>query len=269
MTASSASTAPVARGRGRRRPSPSSGVTRVHDRLAGAGSFGLAVRRAGGRRHGAVDGAASALAPAGARLATARAGSRRPRARARRRVGRAGFARTTPTAISRWSAGTAMAVTVADCVPVFIAHPSGAIGAAAFRLARHRRRESSSARSTRCSARGSRAATSCMCTSGRRSAVGATRSAPTSTLQLTGSRSPARRRPSTCARSSRDQARAAACATCRSSACCTRCDNDRFFSHRAGDRRPTTRRDVIARALMRSLGCVCRSLTRPFAALTF
>ena len=86
-----------------------------------------AVRRAGAAGHGAVASLRDELAPGGARLATA---TQVHGARVRRRTARAGRAGSAVDDADGHVAadrGTALAVTVADCVPVFIAHPSGAI----------------------------------------------------------------------------------------------------------------------------------------------
>ena len=147
-----------ARRRGGRRVVPAVRDHGIHDRPRG-GQLRPAVRRAGARCHGAMERAPDAeLAAARSRLATAaqvhgsdgarctRDGWRRLAARRRRR-------RT--LSVDR---GTAMAVTVADCVPVFIAHPSGAVGRRSIRAGAARRRASSSAPSTRSPRAASRAA---------------------------------------------------------------------------------------------------------------
>ncbi len=128
--------------------------------------------------------------------------------------------------------GTGMAVTIADCTPVFLAHPSGAAGVlhAGWRGTAGRILE-----------QGVRAL--------------AQRGVPTGELhlhlgpaicgrcyevspdvyeRLTGR---AVERPTTVDIRAvlRDQARALGVRHITTSASCTRCDNDRFFSHRAGD----------------------------------
>lgn len=128
--------------------------------------------------------------------------------------------------------GTAMAVTVADCVPVFVAHPSGAIallhsgwrGTAAriveqgIAALAHRGLPPSELRVHLGPA---------IC--GRCYEV-----SPDVYAQLTGRRPDA---PATVDLRSliADHARAAGVRHISTSPACTRCDNDRFFSHRAGD----------------------------------
>ncbi|MDF1502512.1 polyphenol oxidase family protein [Roseisolibacter sp. H3M3-2] len=128
--------------------------------------------------------------------------------------------------------GTAMAVTVADCVPVYVAHPSGAtamlhagwrgtaagiLGVAVRRLAALRRRPSE--------LRVLLGPAVC----GRCYEV-----SPDVYQQLTGR---AVDRPTTVALHDvlADQARALGVRDVHATALCTRCDNDRLFSHRAGD----------------------------------
>lgn len=128
--------------------------------------------------------------------------------------------------------GTAMAVTIADCVPVFVAHPGGATamlhsgwrGTAAGILARG---------VAAFTAAGMRAGDllvhlgPAIC--GRCYEV-----SPDVYAQLTGR---AVDRPSTVDLRELLAAQAAGLGVGRvtASAACTRCDNDRFFSHRAGD----------------------------------
>lgn len=128
--------------------------------------------------------------------------------------------------------GTGMAVTVADCVPVFLAHPSGAIallhsgwrGTAAriveqgIAALAHRGLPASELRLHLGPA---------VC--GRCYEV-----SPDVYAQLTGSRPD---RPTTVDLRSliAEHARAAGVRHISSSPSCTRCDNDRFYSHRAGD----------------------------------
>ena len=128
--------------------------------------------------------------------------------------------------------GTAMAVTVADCVPVFLAHPGGAAAAL------HSGWRGTAARITEVAIRelvglGLRAADlhlhcgPAIC--GRCYEVSAEVYA-----QLTG-RDPGRPTPVDLRALIADHARAAGVREITISPLCTRCDNDRFFSHRAGD----------------------------------
>jgi len=128
--------------------------------------------------------------------------------------------------------GTALAVSVADCVPVFIAHPSGAIALL------HSGWKGTVARIVE-----------------RGIAALAARGFPTSELrvhtgpaicgkcyevsadvyeQLTG-RNPGRPTPVDLRDLIAGHARAAGVKHISSTPSCTRCNNDRFFSHRAGD----------------------------------
>lgn len=128
--------------------------------------------------------------------------------------------------------GTALAVTVADCVPVFLAHPSGAIallhsgwrGTAARivergidALGRHGLPPSELLIHT-----GPAICGRCYEVSGDVYA------------QLTG-RNPGAPTTVDLRALIADHARAAGVTRISSSASCTRCDNDRFYSHRAGD----------------------------------
>lgn len=128
--------------------------------------------------------------------------------------------------------GTAMAVTVADCVPVFIAHPCGAAAAL------HSGWRGTAARITEVAVRefvalGHRPADlrlhcgPAIC--GRCYEVSSDVFA-----QLTG-RDPGRPTPVDLRAVIADHARALGIREISVSASCTRCDNDRFFSHRAGD----------------------------------
>jgi polyphenol oxidase len=127
---------------------------------------------------------------------------------------------------------TAMAVTVADCVPVFIAHPSGAtqvlhsgwrgtaanilkVGLTMLKAAGHPLRE----------ARVHLGPAIC----GKCYEV-----SPDVYQQLTG-RDPGKPTPVDLRAILADQARQCGIERVTTSAFCTRCDNDRFFSHRAGD----------------------------------
>ena len=130
--------------------------------------------------------------------------------------------------------GTALAVTVADCVPVFIAHPSGAIAllhsgwrGTAGRIVE---RGIAALAQSRLSGRPSSACTLGPAICGRCYEVSADVYA-----QLTG-RDPGEADDGRSARPHRRaRARGSACDRSRRAASCTRCDNDRFFSHRAGD----------------------------------
>jgi YfiH family protein len=128
--------------------------------------------------------------------------------------------------------GTAMAVTVADCVPVFLAHPSGAAAAL------HSGWRGTVARITGVAI-------------GQLGALGFLPSdlrlhcgpaicgrcyevSPDVFAQLTG-RDPGRPTTVDLRAIIADHARALGVRHITSSPLCTRCDNDRFFSHRAGD----------------------------------
>ena len=128
--------------------------------------------------------------------------------------------------------GTAMAVTVADCVPVYVAHPSGAIAllhagwrgtvagilGAAVRALDARERPAAELRVLLGPA---------IC--GRCYEV-----SPDVYGHLTG-RAVDRPTPVSLHAVLADQARAAGVRDVHATALCTRCDNDRFFSHRCGD----------------------------------
>ena len=128
--------------------------------------------------------------------------------------------------------GTAMAVTVADCVPVFIVHPrratmalhSGWRGTAA-RILPHALSELERAGFSAGEARIHFGPAIC----GRCYEVSADVYA-----QLTG-RDPGRPTPVDLRAILADQARSAGTKRITASESCTRCNNDRFFSHRAGD----------------------------------
>jgi YfiH family protein len=128
--------------------------------------------------------------------------------------------------------GTALAVTVADCVPVFIAHPSGAIallhsgwrGTAAGIVRRGigvMEEHGLRARELRLHS-GPAICGPCYEVSGDVYA------------QLTGT-NPGAPRTIDLRALIADQARACGVTQITTSVSCTRCDNDRFFSHRAGD----------------------------------
>lgn len=128
--------------------------------------------------------------------------------------------------------GTAMAVTVADCVPVFLAHPSGATAAlhSGWRGTAARITEQALARFR---ARGLRASDfrlhcgPAIC--GRCYEVSASVYA-----ELTG-RDPGGPTTVDLRAIIADHARAAGVRSVTISSLCTKCDNDRFYSHRAGD----------------------------------
>ena len=128
--------------------------------------------------------------------------------------------------------GTAMAVTIADCVPVFVAHPSGATAIL------HSGWRGTTARITERAIRRFQAlglapedlrlhCGPAIC--GRCYEVSAEVA-----LQLTG-RDPGHAVTVDLRELIARQARALGVRHLSSSAFCTRCDNDRFFSHRAGD----------------------------------
>jgi YfiH family protein len=128
--------------------------------------------------------------------------------------------------------GTALAVTVADCVPVFIAHPSGAIallhsgwrGTAAGIVRRGiavLEKQGFRASELRVHT-GPSICGPCYEVSGDVYA------------QLTGA-NPGAPRTIDLRALIADQARASGVTQITTSASCTRCDNDRFFSHRGGD----------------------------------
>ena len=128
--------------------------------------------------------------------------------------------------------GTAVAITVADCVPVFVAHPRGAVQAlhagwrgTAARILEHGLCAMKKAGFDVAEARVHMGPSIC----GRCYEVG-----PDVYAQLTG------RDPGTPAAIDlrallADQARAAGASHISISSACTRCNNDRFYSHRAGD----------------------------------
>ena len=130
------------------------------------------------------------------------------------------------------SRGTAMAVTVADCVPVFLAHPSGATAAlhSGWRGTAAAITEHAIARFTSVGLEAGDIRLHCgpaIC--GRCYEV-----SPDVYGQLTGRHveSPT---PVDLRALIMDQARALGVRKLSVSAMCTRCNNDRFFSHRAGD----------------------------------
>ena len=128
--------------------------------------------------------------------------------------------------------GTAMAVTVADCVPVLIAHPSGAAAAlhSGWRGTADRITEVAIRRLESLGLRPSDLRLHCgpaIC--GRCYEVSADVA-----VRLTG-RDPGRPTTVDLRAIIAGQARALGVRAISISPLCTRCDNDRFFSHRAGD----------------------------------
>ena len=128
--------------------------------------------------------------------------------------------------------GTAMAVTVADCVPVFLAHPSGAVAAlhSGWRGTASRITERALARFVALGLAASEIRLHCgpaIC--GRCYEVSADVA-----RQLTG-RDPGGPSTVDLRMLIADHARALGVTQISVSPLCTRCDNDRFYSHRAGD----------------------------------
>ena len=129
--------------------------------------------------------------------------------------------------------GLALAVTVADCVPVFIAHPSGAVALlhSGWRGTAARIVERGIAALAQRGFSGSELRIHLgpsIC--GNCYEVG-----PDVFGQLTGSNSSGGARCVDLRSLIADQARAAGVRHVTTSAYCTRCDNDRFYSHRCGD----------------------------------
>jgi YfiH family protein len=128
--------------------------------------------------------------------------------------------------------GTALAVTIADCVPIFLAHPSGAVAAlhSGWRGTAARIVEQGIAALTH---RGYPATELRMhlgpAICGRCYQVSAD-----VVRQLTGESVP-EARPVDLRAMIADHARALGVHAISISSTCTRCDNDRFYSHRAGD----------------------------------
>lgn len=129
-------------------------------------------------------------------------------------------------------AGTAMTVGIADCIPIFLAHPKGACGIL------HSGWRGTAARIVEAGVAAMKAL-GCPANEllvhlgpaicGRCYEVG-----PDVHAALTGRR-PDRPLPVDLRTLAADQARAAGVRRITISDRCTRCDNDRFFSHRAGD----------------------------------
>ena len=129
--------------------------------------------------------------------------------------------------------GTAMAVTIADCVPVFIAHPEGAVALlhSGWRGTAARIVERALAAFSRAGLRGRRSAHPPRPGDLRR-CYEVSADVATALTGAAGERAAAHRS----ARAHRGaRARRAACTRSRRARWCTRCDNARFFSHRAGD----------------------------------
>lgn len=128
--------------------------------------------------------------------------------------------------------GTALAVTVADCVPVFIAHPSGAIALL------HSGWRGTAARITERGIQAMRhegfASADLRVHLGPAICGRCYEVSPDVYAQLTGRSVDAPTLVDLRALIV-DHARAAGVRHISTSASCTRCDNDRFFSHRAGD----------------------------------
>lgn len=128
--------------------------------------------------------------------------------------------------------GTALAVTVADCVPVFIAHPSGAIAL----LHSGWRGTASRIVERGIEAFGTRglAASELRVHTGPAICGKCYEVSADVYAQLTGT-NPGKPTPIDLRALIADHARAAGVREISSSPRCTRCDNDRFYSHRAGD----------------------------------
>jgi YfiH family protein len=128
--------------------------------------------------------------------------------------------------------GTAMAVTVADCVPVFIAHPSGAAQVL------HSGWRGTVARildaGLTALADGGHALAEARVHLGPAICGKCYEVSPEVFAKLTG-RDPGKPTPVDLRAIIADQARARGVTRFTTSPHCTRCDNDRFYSHRAGD----------------------------------
>jgi YfiH family protein len=128
--------------------------------------------------------------------------------------------------------GTAMAVTVADCVPVFVAHPSGAAQVL------HSGWRGTVARildaGLTALADGGHALAEARVHLGPAICGKCYEVSPEVFAKLTG-RDPGKPTPVDLRAIIADQARARGVTRITTSPLCTRCDNDRFYSHRAGD----------------------------------
>jgi YfiH family protein len=128
--------------------------------------------------------------------------------------------------------GTAMAVTLADCVPVFIAHPSGA--AAVLHSGWKGTAANITARGIASFVEEGHHARDLVVHAGPAICGRCYEVSPEVYVQVTGS-SVSRRTPVDLRAVIERQAREAGVSRVTLSASCTRCDNDRFFSHRGGD----------------------------------
>ena len=128
--------------------------------------------------------------------------------------------------------GTAMAVTVADCVPVYLAHPSGA--AAMLHAGWRGTVAGILGRAVRLLAESGRAAPELRMLLGPAICGSCYEVSPDVYGQLTGR---AVERPTTVSLHEvlADQARALGIREVHATSLCTRCDNARLYSHRAGD----------------------------------
>lgn len=128
--------------------------------------------------------------------------------------------------------GTALAVTIADCVPVFLAHPSGAVGVlhSGWRGTASRIVEQGIAALAH---RGVPVA-ELRIHLGPAICGDCYEVSPEVYARLTG-RDPGAPTPVDLRALIADHARAAGVRHVTTSPCCTRCDRERFFSHRAGD----------------------------------
>ena len=147
--------------------------------------------------------------------------------------------------------GTAMAVTIADCVPVFIAHPVGRRRAAALGMARHggaHRR----ARARRVQPRRACAAGDLRMHLGPAICGACYEVSADVATRAHRARRRADRSASICARSSPSTRARRGVHTITTSACCTRCDNDALLLASRRRRGPSARRDRRAHPMTRS-----------------
>jgi len=129
--------------------------------------------------------------------------------------------------------GLALAVTVADCVPVFIAHPSGAV--ALLHSGWRGTAASIVERGIAALAQRGFSASELRIHLGPSICGNCYEVGPDVFGQLTGGNSSGGSRCVELRSLIADQARAAGVRHLTTSAYCTRCDNDRFYSHRCGD----------------------------------